>query len=237
MSRVTFWPAENAGRDDGDADVPADYDQIRAENIARYGWDTAVLELLGQLYSERSHFIFELIQNAEDAGATELAFELFADRLEVRHDGRPFTADGVRGVWEGTKAEDLTQIGKFGIGFKAVYAYTDSPVIYSGAENFRIEQYVRPRAVDPPAAATDGTVFVFPFDRADVSPALAVSEISAALTSLDAETLLFLRRIGRIRARGAQTPDVVHERRTDERSPSRRHIVLASRGAGGQSTD
>ena len=64
--------------------MPIDYDKIRAENIARYGWDTAVLELLGQLYSERTHFIFELIQNAEDAGATELAFELFGDRLEVQ---------------------------------------------------------------------------------------------------------------------------------------------------------
>ena len=71
--------------------VPADYQKIREENIARYGWDTAVLDLLGQLYSERTHFIFELIQNAEDAGATELTFELFEDRLELRHDGRPFT--------------------------------------------------------------------------------------------------------------------------------------------------
>ncbi len=44
--------------------MPADYDEIRAENVARYGWDTAVLELLGQLYSERTHFIFELIRNA-----------------------------------------------------------------------------------------------------------------------------------------------------------------------------
>ena len=72
--------------------MPADYAKIRDENIARYGWDTAVLDLLGHLYSERTHFIFELIQNAEDAGATELDFELFADRLELRHDGRPFTA-------------------------------------------------------------------------------------------------------------------------------------------------
>src|SRR5205814_883245 len=78
--------------------VPADYAKIREENIARYGWDTAVLDLLGQLYSERTHFIFELIQNAEDAGATELAFELFDDRLELRHDGRPFTEADVRGV-------------------------------------------------------------------------------------------------------------------------------------------
>ena len=77
--------------------VPADYATIRDENIARYGWDTAVLDLLGQLYSERTHFIFELIQNAEDAGATELGFELFGDRLEVRHDGRPFTEADVRG--------------------------------------------------------------------------------------------------------------------------------------------
>ena len=43
--------------------MPADYEKIREENIARYGWDTAVLDLLGQLYSERTHFIFELIQN------------------------------------------------------------------------------------------------------------------------------------------------------------------------------
>ena len=63
--------------------MPADYGTIRAENIARYGWDTAVLDLLGHLYSDRTHFIFELIQNAEDAGASELTFTLFADRLEV----------------------------------------------------------------------------------------------------------------------------------------------------------
>src|ERR1017187_4676294 len=46
--------------------LSADYEKIRDENIARYGWDTAVLDLLGQLYSERTQFIFELIQNAED---------------------------------------------------------------------------------------------------------------------------------------------------------------------------
>ncbi len=78
--------------------VPADYGKICDEDIARYGWDTAGLDLLGHLYSERTHFMFELIQNAEDAGATEPAFELFADRLELRHDGRPFTEADVCGV-------------------------------------------------------------------------------------------------------------------------------------------
>ena len=143
--------------------MPADYQKIREENIARYGWDTAVLDLLGQLYSERTHFIFELIQNAEDAGATELAFELFEDRLELRHDGRPFTEADVRGVCGVGQSEqvqdsgDLTAIGKFGIGFKSVYAYTRTPRIYSGGEAFRIENFVRPLAVKrrPVAAGRD----------------------------------------------------------------------------------
>jgi hypothetical protein len=212
--------------------VPTDYDEIRAENISRYGWDTAVLELLGQLYSDRAHFIFELIQNAEDAGATELTFELFDDRLEVRHDGRPFTAADVRGicgVGQGTKAEDLTQIGKFGIGFKSVYAYTNTPRIYSSDEHFRIEKYVRPylvESLDEPAA---GTLFVFPFDRAEVSAAVAIQEISAALSKLDVETLLFLRSIERVRSCGHQTPDTVLERKSTARADSGRHVTLASR--------
>ena len=220
--------------------MPADYDEIRADNIARYGWDTAVLELLGQLYSDRSHFIFELIQNAEDAGASEMTFELFASRLEVRHDGRPFTADDVRGicgVGQGTKAEDLTQIGRFGIGFKAVYAYTDSPRIFSGPENFRIESYVRPYAVAPPDGPRDSTVFDFPFDRADVPAELAAREIAAALGRLDGETLLFLRSIQRIRTLGLSVPAVVHGRTSTGRSAAMRQVVLSSRRAGGTSAE
>jgi hypothetical protein len=211
--------------------VPADYDKIRAENVARYGWDTAVLELLGQLYSERTHFIFELIQNAEDAGATGLTFALFADRLEVNHDGRDFTVADVRaicGVGQGTKTDDLTQIGEFGIGFKAVYAYTDSPRIHSGAENFRIEKYVRPCAVDPLAEPAAGTVFVLPFDRPEVPAAVAVREISAALASIGVETLLFLRSIKGLRCRGLLTADVVLTRTSVPRGQSGRRVSLSS---------
>jgi hypothetical protein len=221
--------------------VPADYGQIRDENVARYGWDTAVLDLLGHLYSERTHFIFELIQNAEDAGATRLAFELFADRLEVRHDGRPFTeADvrGVSGVAQSGKSGDLTKIGQFGIGFKSVYAYTTTPRIHSGAEHFRIEHYVRPAAVDPAvdAAADDApeTLFVFPFDHDTVPAATAVQEISAALNRIEPATLLFLRNITRLRARGLQVTDTVIERQTQPRRPSGRHVTLTRAETQGQ---
>ena len=219
--------------------VPADYGEIRAENIARYGWDTAVLDLLGHLYSERTHFIFELIQNAEDAGARELLFELFEDRLEVRHDGRPFTEDDVRGVCgvgASSKSGDLTQIGTFGIGFKSVYAYTNSPRIHSSGEHFRIENYVRPFAAEAAAAAVDaaeaddlGTLFVFPFDLASVPAAAAVAEISAALNNIQPETLLFLRSIDRLRVRGAGVTAAVLERSTASRGRSRRQVTLTKR--------
>ena len=211
--------------------VPADYEKIREENIARYGWDTAVLDLLGQLYSERTHFIFELIQNAEDAGATELAFELFEDRLELRHDGRPFTeADvrGVCGVGQSGKSADLTAIGKFGIGFKSVYAYTRSPRVYSSAEHFRIANYVRPFAVEP--LPVTGTLFVFPFDHDTVPAADAVREIGAALNAIRPRILLFLRHIGRLRVRGAGVPGSVIERSVAEGGWRRR--VRVSRGPG-----
>ena len=213
--------------------MPADYTKIREENIARYGWDTAVLDLLGQLYSERTHFIFELIQNAEDAGATELAFELFEDRLELRHNGRPFTeADvrGVCGVGQSGKSGDLTAIGKFGIGFKSVYAYTKSPRIYSGGEHFRIENYVRPFPAEPLPVAPPETLFVFPFDHDTVAAAVAVREIAAALTAIQPRILLFLSSIERLRVRGAGVAGSVTERSVTERGDSARHVTLSQDG-------
>ena len=218
--------------------MPADYEKIREENIARYGWDTAVLDLLGQLYSERTHFIFELIQNAEDAEATELAFELFADRLELRHDGRPFTeADvrGVCGVGKSGKSGDLTAIGTFGIGFKSVYAYTRSPRISSGDEHFRIENYVRPFPAEP--LARSGTLFVFPFDHDSVPAAVAAREIAAALTAIRPRILLFLRSIERLRVSlraGAGVSGSVIERSVTTwpaaAGPGPRQVTLSSDG-------
>jgi len=214
--------------------VSADYEKIREENIARYGWDTAVLDLLGQLYSERTHFIFELIQNAEDAGATELSFELFSDRLEVRHDGRPFTEADVRGVCGvGQSRKSLTSIGQFGIGFKSVYAYTRTPRVYSAGEHFRIETYVRPFPVEPLDLPDSVTLFVFPFDHDTVTAAVAVQEISAALNALRPGTLLFLANIARLRVDGVRVVGSVIERSATAGTP-RRITVSKGRGRRGE---
>lgn len=178
------------------------YEYIRAENIREYGEGTRHLAFLGRLYTDRTHFIFELLQNAEDAAATKVQFDLFLDRLEVRHDGRVFNKRDVRGVCgvgEGTKAEDLTQIGKFGIGFKSVYAYTSAPEIHSGEEHFRIEHYVRPcQAAEQQPGEKWTTLFIFAFDLPNLEPDTAKREIAQRLRKMSGRTLLFLREIKEI---------------------------------------
>ena len=179
--------------------MPSDYDRIRAENIREYGEGTRHLSFLGRLYTDRTHFIFELLQNAENAGATKILFDLFEGRLEVKHDGRLFDemdVRGVCGVGEGTKAEDLTQIGKFGIGFKSVYAFTSAPEVHSGDEHFRIEHYVRPYQSDiikPDSPWT--TLFIIPFNAQNINPENAYQEIANRISNLSSRTLLFLRNI------------------------------------------
>ena len=183
--------------------MPSDYTKIREDNIKEYGEGTRHLAFLGKLYTDRTHFIFELLQNAEDAGASQIRFRLFEGRLEVNHDGRLFNeADvrGVCGVGEGTKSEDLTQIGKFGIGFKSVYAYSSTPEIHSGDENFAIEDYVRPSCREPRNLENPwSTLFVLPFNVEGVDPETACQEIGERLRNLSARTLLFLRSIKEIR--------------------------------------
>lgn len=183
--------------------MATDYKKIAEANITKYGTDIGRYGpvLLAHLYSDRTHFIYEILQNAEDAGAKEINFHLFKNRLEVRHDGRLFNnadVQGICGLVEGTKKDDLTQIGKFGIGFKSVYAYTNTPKIYSGDEAFCIENYVLPHDIDGTDIRDNETLFVFPFDHAEVFPEQAFVEIAKRLHDIGARTLLFLNHIEEI---------------------------------------
>ena len=182
--------------------MPTDYAQIREENIRRYGTETAHLALLGDLYSERTHFIFELLQNAEDAKATQVQFRLGAESLELCHNGRLFTPDdvgGISSVCQSTNQGDPERIGRFGIGFKSVYAYTRRPEIHSGDEHFVIDYYVRPEAAAPRHANDSSTtLIVLPFNAVSVAASDARREIQAAFSKLDPINLLFLRNIQRV---------------------------------------
>ena len=70
------------------------------------------LERIIQLYTDKSHFVYELLQNAEDAGATQIRFVQYEDRLEVLHDGHPFSVKNLQGlcdIGKSDKTDDLNQ--------------------------------------------------------------------------------------------------------------------------------
>ncbi len=104
--------------------------------------------LLAGHYSDSNHFIYELLQNAEDEHASRVIFEYYPEKLVFYHDGDPFDEDDVTGVSSmlmGTKDRNSGQtIGRFGMGFKSVFKYTHQPEIYSDNEAFRIENYLLP---------------------------------------------------------------------------------------------
>jgi hypothetical protein len=188
--------------------MACDYSVIKAENERRYGTEIGRIGrmLLADRYADRTHFIFELLQNAEDAlarrkdwnGSRGVEFALSNTSLRVSHFGTPFTEADVRGICgiaEGTKDKDLTSIGRFGIGFKSVYAFSDNPEVHSGDEHFAIDRFVWPRTVQAIGSEREQTVFLLPLRQDDEC---AVADIAVGLKSLGPRTLLFLREIEEI---------------------------------------
>ena len=96
--------------------------------------------LVDFLYPDTAHLIFELLQNAEDAGAKVGRFELRKTKLRFTHDGRPFSKedlDSITNYFKSAKDEEGETIGRFGIGFKSVFGCTETPRIYSDSVHSR----------------------------------------------------------------------------------------------------
>lgn len=186
--------------------MTSNYEAICKENRQNYGTKGAQKsgKLAAELYDDRTHFIFELLQNAEDAlgrrgkwhGARKVSFHLTPTSLTLSHFGKPFDEADVRSVCdiaESTKNE--TSIGRFGLGFKSVYTVTDLPEIHSGDEDFSIEDYVFPKQLNRSARSTDETQIILPLRPGDIG---AIQEITAGFRRLNPSALLFLRHIDEI---------------------------------------
>lgn len=137
-------------------------------------------------YSDQAHFIYELLQNADDAMATKARFILEPNRLIFAHNGmRHFSVtnpakedhDSLKGalgdinsitsIANSNKTE--ASIGKFGVGFKAVFQYTSTPHVYDPKFRFRIDRFIVPTLLedDFPGRSPMETLFVFPFDHTE----------------------------------------------------------------------
>ena len=162
-------------------------------------------------YTDQAHFIYELLQNADDTKATYARFKLYRDKLVFAHNGeRHFSisspdneeqdrkngmlgdVNAILSIGNSSKTSENT-IGKFGVGFKAVFQYTSTPEIYDPEIFFKIERFIVPvlLELDYPERKEDETLFVFPFNHDIKTPDKAFEAISHRLCSL-VNPLLFL---------------------------------------------
>jgi hypothetical protein len=170
------------------------------ETSRKNGFEEGIRDLLAEIYPDEAHFIYELLQNAEDARATRVTFDLNRARLVVTHNGRQFNpkdVESITSIGQSSKKDDVNQIGKFGVGFKAVFGYTNTPQIQSGDYRFEIRDLVCPVRLGD-GIPDDTTRFVFPFNHREKDPEHAYSETAEGLKKLSDETLLFLNHIREI---------------------------------------
>lgn len=168
-------------------------------------------------YPESAHFVYELLQNAEDANANQVSIILKDDKLIFKHDGSkhfdvtPLDSskigdiNSITGFGFSSKVDDFDEeqamnsqkIGKFGVGFKSVFQYTDTPEIYDDIYCFKIENYIIPTLLDHdnPSRKQGETMFVFRFKEQNRKQ--AYDHIKRRLENLRSP-LLFLRNIKKI---------------------------------------
>ena len=154
-------------------------------------------ETLSGMYADKAHFVYELLQNAEDAEASEVAFSLSDDALTVTHNGkRLFTRTDIISITTAGRSAktELNAIGKFGVGFKSVFAVTDAPEIHSGNFHFRIENYIVPRPISSPAVygAASQTMIRLPLKNGGDG---VREQIRKAISGFGATVTIFLKNI------------------------------------------
>jgi sacsin len=113
-------------------------------------------------YSTNICVFKELIQNADDSGASQIAFILDSRRLSKSNTfGDGFAKlqgpallcwnnsvfsendlNGITNLGEGSKQKDVSKIGRFGVGFNSVYHLTDAPQFISNYQDYVIRSIV-----------------------------------------------------------------------------------------------
>ena len=169
------------------------------------------------LYSKDVHFVFELIQNAEDNHYGEqvepsLSFRLTPDNptctpgaegaLIVENNELGFLPENVEAlcrVGHSTKVKQEGYIGEKGIGFKSVFQVTADPHVFSRGYAFRLPKtepltglgYIVPVWVDciPSVVNKAYTTIILPLKPG------CFAELTSALRSVAPETILFLRKL------------------------------------------
>jgi len=191
-----------------------DYDAISRKNERELGTKLKSRRTQISLYADPTHFVYELLQNADDHGATEIAFRLLSDRLIVEHNATERFAvkhiEAISSFEDSTSEDELLKTGKFGLGFKSVFAFTATPRVFCGEANFEIYDLYRLRGLPKPDDINPGlTRFELPFNHFELMPEFifdehmkssktAIEIIHGKFEALEDVTLLFTRTLASI---------------------------------------
>ncbi len=194
--------------------------------------NNSIKTLADDLYNKHTHFIFELIQNAEDNTYEKqgtyppyISFQLTKTdptctpgskgALIIQNNEIGFQRDNVDAicaVGATTKEQGQGYIGEKGIGFKSVFRVTGNPHIFSNGYHFCLPEYdaetglgyIVPQWIDSPPEDLylSETHIILPLTKPD----FGYETIEQMLQDIEPETLLFLSKLEEIRI-GTDTGD------------------------------
>lgn len=165
-----------------------------------------------QLYSSPFRFIYEILQNADDAKFADgvdptIKFRITSTKLVVELNELGFTLANVKAIChtgKSSKSHDADTTGEKGFGFKSVFGVADTVDIRSGLWSFRFEHkngddgigMITPIWTDPAEGqpSHQGTHLKLAF--ADTSHTFA-KKLAAEFEKLHKTIILALRRISR----------------------------------------
>jgi hypothetical protein len=169
------------------------------------------------IYSESQRFVFELIQNADDAAKNnynEVHFDFLTNCLIISHNGQPFEESDIislTSAGSSTKRSDPTKTGYKGIGFKSVFGKSERVTIISNGYQFRFDkkahQSKMPWQIIPiwtELNELDDTIQKRLTNKShSVATIIEVKKLDSLLSELNelldsAQILLFLRRVSKI---------------------------------------
>ncbi|XP_069563541.1 uncharacterized protein [Brachyistius frenatus] len=136
--------------------------QVQQERLGR-----SLDRLSTELYSKDTHFVLELIQNADDnsypaeAGVVpSLAFVVERNCISVHNNETGFQEKNIKAICDvgrSTKGKHkYGYIGQKGIGFKSVFKVTDCPEIHSNGFHLRFDKTCGPMGYILPHWTEDG---------------------------------------------------------------------------------
>jgi len=187
----------------------------------RQSLNGAIKKLSEDLYNKDTHFILELIQNAEDNNyGTRKPFISFCltkkdptetkksnGALIIQNNENGFlfeNVDAICSVAKSTKKKSDGYIGEKGIGFKSVFKITTCPYIVSNGYCFSLPEndeetgfgYIVPKWWDNPGEYEkfSGTTIILPLDKEKYN----YSRIEKMLEDIEEITILFLSKIKEI---------------------------------------